>query len=116
MPAMRFPTLAEEHRGHVPLLLQIGPHQRDGGIDAGPALFGRRRGMREFLAQVAFQDFGHQSVDRTAHRRELLQDRRAVGTLLQRALQRIQLAADALDARERFLLVGGRMRHGDGSL
>lgn len=114
MPAMRFPSLAEAHRGHGPRLSQIGTDQRDGSVDAGLALFGGSGRLRELLAQVAFQDFRHQPVHRAAHGGELLQHGRAVGAFLKRALQRIQLPADAAHAGERLLLVGGGMGHAGG--
>ena len=67
--------------------------------------------MREFLAQMAFKDLRHQPVHRTAHGGELLQHGRAVGAVLQRTLERIQLTTDAAHARKRLLLVGGGMGH-----
>ena len=69
------------------------------------------RGMREFLAQMAFKDLRHQPVHRTAHGGELLQHGRAVGAVLQRTLERIQLTTDSAHARKRLLLVGGGMGH-----
>lgn len=116
MPGMRSLSLAEAHRGHGPLLPQIGTDQRDGSVDAGLALVGGSGRLRELLAQVAFKDFRHEPVHCAAHGGELLQHGRTVGAFLKRALQRIQLAADAAHAGERLLLVGGGMGHAGGYL
>src|SRR5690606_40231794 len=95
-------------------LLEIGAHQRDHLVDARLVLFADLRidrDLGEFLAQVAVEDFRHQSVDRAAQRGELLQDRRTVAARLHRALERVHLAADAAQAGGGALLVLRRMRH-----
>jgi hypothetical protein len=46
------------------------------------------------LAQMAFQHFGHQAIDRTAYRSNLLQYRHALLPFLQRPLDGGRLALD----------------------
>lgn len=102
---------AGKRRGHGPLLPQIRTDQRDGGVDSGVVQVRIGRGLRQRLAQVAFQHFRHQSVDRAAYGSELLQYRGAIRALFQRTLERVELATDAAHAGEGFLLVGGRVGH-----
>src|SRR5690606_32129977 len=93
-------------------LLEVGTNQRDGVVDAGLAARGRGGGLRQFLAQVAFQHARHQPVDRAAHGGDLLQHRAAFGTGLQRALERVELAADAAHAGQDALFLFGAVGHG----
>src|SRR3546814_11982260 len=72
----------------------------------------RSRRLLELLAQVRLQHLAHQPVDRAADRRDLLQNRPAVGAGLECALKPLALAADAADAGEDFLLLLGGMGHG----
>src|SRR3546814_2994527 len=72
----------------------------------------RSRRLLELLAQVRLQHLAHQPVDRAADRRDLLQNRPAVGDGLACALKPLALAADAADAGEDFLLFLGGMGHG----
>src|SRR5690606_7983222 len=76
-------------------LFQVGTDQPGHFGDARGAFALVLRGLPELLAQVRFQHLAHQSVDRTADGRDLLQHRRAVGPGLQRALQPLALPADA---------------------
>ncbi|MNT95425.1 hypothetical protein D3C72_2373030 [compost metagenome] len=61
---------------------------------------------------MGFHHFGHQPVDRTADRRDLLQHRRALGPAFQRPVQRIALAADAAHAGQDLLLFFRGVGHG----
>ena len=54
------------------------------------------------LPDVAFEHLQHQPVDGAAYRRDLLQDRHALGSLAQRTLQRGRLAPDAAHPREQL--------------
>ena len=54
-------------------------------------MFGRVGRLAEFLAQMAFEYAGHQPVDRTAQRGELLQHGAAVGAGFERTLERVEL-------------------------
>jgi hypothetical protein len=71
----------------------------------------RTRKVCEFFAQMAFQNTGHHAVDRATDSSQLLEDRRAVGALLQGALKSVQLATNPAHARQDSLLFFGRMGH-----
>jgi hypothetical protein len=78
-------------------LLEVGPQDLDNGLEVLQAVLSRSlRGC--VLAQVAFQDFGHQTVDRAADRRYLLQDPGTFGFIPERLLQRLSLSSDAADS------------------
>ena len=54
-------------------LLEVGPQNLDDSLEVLLAVLSRS--LRGYvLAQVAFQDFGHQTIDRAADRSNLLQD------------------------------------------
>src|SRR5690606_20874864 len=95
--------------------LEVGTYQRDHLVDARLVLAADLRvdrDLREFLAQVAVEDAGHQPVDRAAQRRDLLQHRPAAGARGDRALQPVHLAADAAQPGDGALLFLGGVRHG----
>src|SRR5690606_2435328 len=75
--------------------LEVGPHQRGHLVHAGLALRGRVGPLPELLADMRFHGVGHQAIDRAADGTDLLQHRGAIRHGLQRALQRLGLAADA---------------------
>src|SRR5690606_8646726 len=91
--------------------LEVGTHQRGDLGDPLLALVGRAGGLAEGLADVRFHDLGHQAIDRAADGGDLLQHRRAVRTGLQRALERLGLAADAAHPGQHALLFLGTVRH-----
>src|SRR5690606_3159757 len=95
--------------------LEVGPHQRGHLVHAGLALRGRVGRLPELLADMLFHDLGHQAIDRAADGRDLLQHRGAIRPGLQRALQRLGLAADAAHAGQHALLFLGTVGHGQGS-
>lgn len=53
------------------------------------------RAAAEMLGQVALEDVGEQAVGRTPHRRDLLQNRGALGVASDGALERVDLTPDA---------------------
>src|SRR5690606_6215078 len=113
-PAMRWvrPPARPRVRGS----LQVRADQPGHLGDARGALGVAVRGLAELFAQVRLQHLAHQSVDRAADGRDLLQHGRAVGACLQRALQAFALPADAADAGQDLLLFLGRVRHGGASV
>ena len=88
-------------------LLEVGPQNLDDSLEV--LLTVLSRSLRGYvLAQVAFQDFGHQTIYRAADRRYLLQDPGTFGFIPQRLLQRLSLSSDAADSGyQRLLIVNG---------
>ena len=71
------------------------------------------RSLRAYvLAQVAFEDFGHQPIYRAADRRYLLQDSGTFGFIAQRLLQRLGLSPDAADSGYQRLLIANGVGQG----
>lgn len=101
-----FPTqIAHRHS------LQVRPQ---GGYDRIQIFTAGSRvevGRAEVFANVAFQDVGHEAIDRTAHRCNLLKDCDAFDTLIQRPFKCFRLPLDATYPREELLLSLDRMRH-----
>src|SRR3546814_6844535 len=91
---------------------EVGTDQRGHFIHPFPTAGGIARRLLELLAQVRLQHLAHQPVDRAADRRDLLQNRPAVGAGLACALKPLALAADARDAGEASLLFLGGMGPG----
>ena len=88
-------------------LLEVGPQYPDNSLEVLLAVLNRSL-CGYVLAQVAFQDFGHQTIYRTADRRYLLQDPGTFGFISQRLLQRLGLSPDAADSGyQRLLIVNG---------
>ena len=93
-----------------PSLLEIGPQNLDDSLEVLLAVLSRS--LRDYvLAQVAFQDFGHQTIYRTADRRYLLQDPGTFGFISQRLLQRLGLSPDAADSGYQWLLIANGVGH-----
>ena len=91
-------------------LLEVGPQDLDDSLEVLLAVL--RRSLRGYvLAQVAFQDFGHQTIYRAADRRYLLQDPGTFGFISQRLLQRLGLSPDAADSGYQRLLIANRVGH-----
>src|SRR5690606_6341908 len=92
-------------------LLEVGTDQRGHLVDARLAVGRIRGGLAELLAQVRLQHLAHQSVDGAADGRDLLQHRGAVGAGLERAVERVALAADAAHAGQDLAFFLGGMGH-----
>src|ERR1700738_5109480 len=85
-------------------LLEVGPQNLDDSLEVLLAML--RRSLRRYvLAQVAFQDFGHQTIYRAADCRYLLQDPGTFGFISQRLLQRLGLSPDAADSGYQWLFI-----------
>ncbi len=63
------------------------------------------------FAHMPFQHLRHQTVDRAAHRRDLLQNSRTFAAALQRAFQRFGLPFNAAHPRQQLLLISVGMAH-----
>lgn len=61
-------------------------------------------GLHHVLADVIFEDFGHEAVDAAAHVGEEHEDVGAVGVAGERALDGVDLAANAFNASEKFFI------------
>ena len=91
-------------------LLEVGPQNLDDSLEVLLAVLSRS--LRGYvLAQVAFQDFGHQTIYRAANSRYLLQDPGTFGFVSQRLLQRLGLSPDAADPGYQRLLIANRVGH-----
>jgi len=96
-------------------LFEVGANEGDGlvqvrgGVVCG--LVGGLGALAEGFPQMAFQHFVHQPVDRPAQRRQLLQHRAAFGPGVDGTFQRLGLAPDAAQTRNRFFLLLGAVRH-----
>lgn len=60
---------------------------------------------------MAFEDFGHQAVNRATNGRDLLEDRVAITVHLEGFFERRRLPLNAPQAREQWFLVLDCMRH-----
>jgi hypothetical protein len=58
----------------------------------------------DMVANMVFNHFGDEPVQRTSAGRDLLQNRRTIGLTLHGTFNRFQLAADASDPGEKLLL------------
>ena len=65
----------------------------------------------DMVADVTFHDFGHEPIDRAAAGCNGLQHSRALFVVLQRFLDRADLAFDSLHAVEKFFLILSGMGH-----
>ena len=92
-------------------LSQIRAHQRRQFEYPCLALRIRTRGLAEFLADMGFQYFRHQAIDRTADGGDLLQHSTAVHAGLERTFKRIRLALDAAHPGQHALFFVGGMWH-----
>ena len=80
-----------------------------GGLAAGIA--GPCGRVHHMLANMAFDHFGDEAVERAAASGRLLEHRGAPGVLLERPFDRFELAADAPDTVQQLLLISKSMRH-----
>ena len=67
-------------------------------------------GLHHVLADMVFEDFGHQAIDAAAYVGEKHEDVSAIRVAGERALDGVHLAADALNAGEKFFVL--MMGHG----
>jgi hypothetical protein len=86
-------------------LFEIGAHQVDEVL--GYFLRGERgaTGLHHVLADVVFEDLGHEAVDAAADVGEEHEDVGAVSVAAEGALDGVDLTADALDAGEEFFVL-----------
>ena len=70
-----------------------------------------RRWTRQMAFDVLFHHLDHQAIDRASHRRDLLQHLGASELSLQRALERLNLAANATYPGQKLGLSTYRMTH-----
>jgi hypothetical protein len=93
-------------------LSKVGLHHVD-------HLIGRERLLRvrfslwvkHMVPDVAFQEFGHQAVDRTSCCTDDLQHLRAVASLIENPLKSFKLPPNALATQNQLLFVLDRMTH-----
>src|SRR5580704_17471040 len=91
--------------------LQIGLHGLDQLFGAAHPL-GVLDGLDHVLADVVLHHLGHQAVHGAACRDDQMQHGGAALLVLQRALDRLDLAAHPPDPVEQLVLLDFRMRHG----
>ena len=65
----------------------------------------------KMFPDMTFQHFGHQAIDGTAHRGDLVQERSAIDALLQSVFDGVSLALDTVDTREQVFFITDDMRH-----
>jgi hypothetical protein len=78
----------------------------------GLAADGRAR-VEDMLLHVVFKDLAHETVERPARRSDALQDVAAFDFVRQRALDGVDLTADAPDAMEEFGFLANGVTHGN---
>jgi len=93
-------------------LFQIGAQDLDQLVGAFAPL-GVARDLRigDVRLDVIFQYLHHETIDRTAHGGDLLQDCRASLLSLERPLQRLDLAADAANSGQKLRLLASGVTH-----
>lgn len=96
-------------------LFEIGPQDLDYGLEVLPAVL-RRPFRHDVFSQVPLQDFGHQTTDRAADRRNLLQDTGAFSFFSERLFQRSGLALDAANPGYQGFRIADCVRHRFSSL
>lgn len=96
----------------MPGLFEVGAHQAEQFLHALGALRIGLGGLAEVFADVGFEYFGHQTVDRAAEGGDLLEHGAAIGAGFERAFQAVALATDAPHAGEDALFFFGGMGHG----
>lgn len=69
----------------------------------------------EVFSDVALKNFSHQTLNRSTHCSNLLENRQAVRLAIECALQGIDLTFDATDASQKRLLLGNGVCHQEGS-
>ena len=99
------------------VLLEVAVHQVDEFFRGFRLLGGLLlAGIDNVIAHVTLQNFGHQTINGPAARRDGLQDFRALFIRLQSLFNACKLPLDSPDALEELLPVFRRMRHALSSL
>jgi hypothetical protein len=68
--------------------------------------------VNDVIAHMVFQDLHQQAIDRATTGRESLEDLCAVQFVVERPLDRLDLASDAPHSIDQLLVVTNGMRHG----
>ena len=89
--------LARSGPAFVATLLEVRTQDLNHGLEVRLSPLGRSLGDN-VLAQMAFEDFSHETIDGAADRRNLLQHRRTVRLFTHRRLECLGLTPDATDA------------------
>jgi hypothetical protein len=95
-----------------PNLLQVRLHRFDQFLGAARSL-GIPRRVDDMGLDMVFDHLGHEAVQGAARRDDQVQHRRAALLLLERALDRLDLAAHAADPIQELELFAPRLRHVD---
>lgn len=91
---------------------QVGMNDRDqflGGL--GARIVARGIGVEHMLADMVLDHLGDEPIERTAAGGRLLKDARTFGVSLDRALNRLKLAAQSLEPVEQLLFLFRDVTH-----